>query len=494
MQTGYSSQEKDCLDSKAFTLDPQDKYLPPGARRSTTTASVIDQGKARLRNGFSTPLSRSSKHSGRPETPTALPPLVEDNSTPDKPQSLRSIFQSIRKSRSAGNGAKRPVSWHRKVFSRAGSSRKVLPSEDVPAVPKIPADIAAVSNAIADNVVSLPYRTAAGPQIIGSPLPLTEATGSLGSDQRPDSTTSTRDHQSLATHNQAFSASESLNATSRVLGASEPIPVLSSSGGRTCVSQPTTTRDMKSPEQSSPEHASDDCNDTSPHDQILRHADAGVERSQESNSKSNSNSNSNLNGLRHPLQGAEPEPRDSCASELASSYSESHLSSYATENNFSPGPASSVTNSGKISPIPSPPGTPATTDFADEDLLSWKHGTEEELFPYSLRPPSRTPPPPPPHLPSPAISKDLSPTDTIKAFYPSMSGFQGYSLPERELGSSLTLRKPETATVSHNSDRSLRRQNSKQDLVQSWNDGSEHHMSALAELIGDLGYLGELIK
>ncbi|KAL8997381.1 MAG: hypothetical protein Q9188_006337 [Gyalolechia gomerana] len=69
------------------------------------------------------------------------------------------------------------------------------------------------------------------------------------------------------------------------------------------------------------------------------------------------------------------------------------------------------------------------------------------------------------------------------------SGFQGYSIPEPEHASSLTLRKPASARFSPNLELS-----SSDHLVQSWNDGSVHGpTTTLDELVDDLGYLGKMI-
>ncbi|KAL8935427.1 MAG: hypothetical protein Q9216_005431 [Gyalolechia sp. 2 TL-2023] len=77
------------------------------------------------------------------------------------------------------------------------------------------------------------------------------------------------------------------------------------------------------------------------------------------------------------------------------------------------------------------------------------------------------------------------------AQFPS-SGFQGYSIPGSEhASSSLTLRKPASATFSPN-----RELSSNDQLVRSWNDGSAHGLpvTVLDELVGDdLGYLGKMI-
>lgn len=80
--------------------------------------------------------------------------------------------------------------------------------------------------------------------------------------------------------------------------------------------------------------------------------------------------------------------------------------------------------------------------------------------------------------------------------YRSSGGFEGYSLPEEEQSSVLTLRTFPIATFKSPNGDSLFSQQGSKDLVHSWNDGSEHriHMTALDELVEDLGYLGEIIN
>ena len=74
------------------------------------------------------------------------------------------------------------------------------------------------------------------------------------------------------------------------------------------------------------------------------------------------------------------------------------------------------------------------------------------------------------------------------------SGFQGYGLPEDEQASALTLRKlPSSGFLPIRNDATPAIQNSN-DVFQSWNANSSHHMSALEELVDDLGYMGQLIS
>ncbi|MCJ1481194.1 hypothetical protein MMC06_001350 [Schaereria dolodes] len=72
-------------------------------------------------------------------------------------------------------------------------------------------------------------------------------------------------------------------------------------------------------------------------------------------------------------------------------------------------------------------------------------------------------------------------------------GFDGYNLPEAEHGSALTLKNLETTGSRGSSHESHFAGKDGNDLVRSWNDGSEHNRGAMAELFKDLAYLGEMI-
>ncbi|KAL9611070.1 MAG: hypothetical protein Q9167_004282 [Letrouitia subvulpina] len=72
-------------------------------------------------------------------------------------------------------------------------------------------------------------------------------------------------------------------------------------------------------------------------------------------------------------------------------------------------------------------------------------------------------------------------------------GFQGYSLPDDEHASAITLRKHPSSIFSPVSHETTSTDQNRNDLIQSWNDGSHHPMSALQELVEDLGYLSQVI-
>jgi hypothetical protein len=74
-------------------------------------------------------------------------------------------------------------------------------------------------------------------------------------------------------------------------------------------------------------------------------------------------------------------------------------------------------------------------------------------------------------------------------------GFHGYSLPEADHASALTITNLETATSvsSPSEERVPFESKHRQQIIDAWNDGAEHHQSSMQELVDDLGYLGELI-
>ena len=161
-------------------------------------------------------------------------------------------------------------------------------------------------------------------------------------------------------------------------------------------------------------------------------------------------------------------------------------SSCATDETFSPEIPSWPAQSVPISPIQlSQPETPTMSEF-DDDATSWKRGSDSiDVDAVHLKAPSRAAPLPPPSSQAPTFANPFR-------IHASLSGFQGYSLPQNEQGSMHTLRKPASKTSFH-TDHPLRHQASSEDLVHSWNDGSEHRVTALEDLIDDHGYLGAFI-
>lgn len=159
----------------------------------------------------------------------------------------------------------------------------------------------------------------------------------------------------------------------------------------------------------------------------------------------------------------------------------SNSSSYSTSNLFSPGLAPGSVYTGGMSPYHlSQPDTPSVSEFGG-DLL--------ETVPCSNSEPRET------------LSKVHGPKNVcigstanlLDTQCPQLESFQGNSLSENDQASALTLREfPSTTLKSRGGGPPFDNRGSK-DLVHSWNDGSEHRITALEELVDDLGYLGELI-
>lgn len=150
------------------------------------------------------------------------------------------------------------------------------------------------------------------------------------------------------------------------------------------------------------------------------------------------------------------------------------VSSYTTNNIFSPGLASSSVYTGGMSPFHlSQPVTPSISDFG-EDALGGGLSSDTNYCDLLET-----------HGPWDASTSGLS----ARAY----AGFQEYSLSETDQSSVLTVRKDTNDNLESTGFGNPYRQHGSTDLVHSWNDGSEHRMTALEELVDDLGYLGELI-
>ena len=78
--------------------------------------------------------------------------------------------------------------------------------------------------------------------------------------------------------------------------------------------------------------------------------------------------------------------------------------------------------------------------------------------------------------------------------YVDASGFYGYSLPEAEHASVLTLRNLESAnSKSSGGEMSHFKPEHRDEIIRAWNDGAEHHKSAMQELVDDFDYLSKMI-
>ena len=148
-------------------------------------------------------------------------------------------------------------------------------------------------------------------------------------------------------------------------------------------------------------------------------------------------------------------------------------SNFSNDPSMSPCLDSSTAYTGPVSPCHlSQPETPLTTEFNRNELAQVQSSEHESAA----------------HLRN---GGGLEPghQDII---YPYPSGFQGYSLPPADQASVLTLRKsPVTAFVPDVESQFVKQGN--QDFVRSWDDGSEHLMTSMEELVNEMGYLGEVI-
>ena len=170
------------------------------------------------------------------------------------------------------------------------------------------------------------------------------------------------------------------------------------------------------------------------------------------------------------------------------------LASYAASANFSPYLGSNTNQSGVISPCHlSQPETPVMSDYGDElppflhdseSLAQMGSYTSSELDLHLTEPFSRARPPSPPRQQH----------DNMQTSHATWGGFQGYSLRDHDCASVNTIRKIPSFTLKSTDGASpFTPQSSKQEIAHSWDDVSEHHMTALGELVEDLGYLGKVI-
>lgn len=165
----------------------------------------------------------------------------------------------------------------------------------------------------------------------------------------------------------------------------------------------------------------------------------------------------------------------------AQSFSGSDFSSYSTSNLFSPDLAPGSVYTDAMSPYHlSQPDTPSISEFGGDFLETRIVSNSEPHVTLS-------------NVDGPQNVRIGSTSNLHDTQYPELDGFQGYSLSETEQASVLTLRKSPTTTLKSHGGGSPFGKQGRKDLVHSWNDGSEHRITALEELFDDLGYLGEMI-
>ena len=149
--------------------------------------------------------------------------------------------------------------------------------------------------------------------------------------------------------------------------------------------------------------------------------------------------------------------------------------SYRTSKNFSPGLASNNNMSDVMSHHRlSQPETPSASDYGGDFIDASTTKSASQM--HSIQ-----------------VCDDETGISGLPAMGSSSSvalqgepfrGFVGYNLPESDQGSTPTLKRLPNKSFS----------SSKHNQIHSWNDGSEHRMTALETLITDLGYLGKLIN
>ena len=480
-RTYSGNNSSDSLDSLVFTLDPRDKYLPPGVRRARTTSAI--QQRKTLPKSPRMPLTKTRSDLLPVEDPPQTSNSTRDGPTLRPQRSLISIFDKLRRTKSAGSSTPRATtSWHRKVLSRAGSraglsaesSKKATPPEDIPTVPQVPAHILSGSKSNSANM-SLPAAerpVACAP--ISHAASLIYATERLILSPEPNGPSNDEVAESFL-NQEAQMRNEILNTSLQgKFGApSKPRYVV----------QHAPVPEAREEDHSKPE----DHYPEAPEVRVLPeglipssvfHAAAAALR--------RSVSRDQVLGIGETTSAFYNEECGSTEHSNPAPGLNYANSSYATDESFSPNFASKSTQSGPMSPMQlSQPETPVMSDFGD-DAVSWKRGSDSlDVDAAYMKPPSRAPPLPPPSQP-PTFSNPFR----VQA---PLNGFQGYSIPQNEQGSTYTIKKPSSTTFDH-PEHPLHRQTSSKNLVSYWNDGSEHRMTALEELVDDLGYLGAFIK
>jgi hypothetical protein len=166
------------------------------------------------------------------------------------------------------------------------------------------------------------------------------------------------------------------------------------------------------------------------------------------------------------------------------SFSGSASSSYCTNENFSPGLAP---NQDFLDALPqyhlSQPETPSISEYG-EDLLESLTESESQLQSVQVRDEEA-------EIANLHGIAHHGAANMYDAAYPD---FFSYQLPQPEQGSNMTLKTLPSNPLSTSEGHRRYGSKSIHDQVRSWNDGSEHRMTALEALVNDLGYLGELIN
>ena len=460
-------------------MNPQDKYLPSGVRRASTT-SAVHARKASL-----PATSRPTAQAQRDGTAKAeiVPQRSQNVLTLERQRSLLSVFYQMRQTRSAGSNAKSNLAWPRKIFSRAGKPTKQGVPDPVPEMTKPPNRAVSSSPTRIWDGSKLPNR-----------LPTTAITASRAPTAfminlaNPQNNNHTLPQLSFSDHNPLITANEGEQRFNDEAATSSVRNIETSfwSSHHHPVEQLGDTLSYPA----SP--AADKMNVMALSDRLGR-LDLAPDVSKTVKDPTQMRLNEQKPGL-----DAVPMTDLFGSVELdfyspKNGYPES-LASYAASANFSPCLGSNTTQSGKMSPCHlSQPETPVMSEFGDELPPTLHHldslAPLDECFSSDLdhslaRRSSKVGPPGLMHPQGRDLQKQNGTLD----------GFQGYGLPNHDQSSVPTIRKVPSLTCKEIDGTSpFARPKSKQDLINSWNDGSEHHMTALGELVDDLGYLGKLI-
>ena len=467
------------FDSAVFTLDPKDKYLSPGVRRATTTSAVHSR-KVRL-TPKTRPMMRAQRHSSTgAEAGPRTSRTTEAHLTLERQRSLLSVFHRMRQTRSAGSNANSHPVRSRKIFSRAGQRTKQGMPDPLLGTPKLldhgvdpPPTKIRGGLGMSIGLPSTAVNTERAPSalmvnITGSKYEVRPLEQLASSDNSQSSIPNERIEDGYAT------SSIQNSETSFESSCFTPLRKLKDS-----VSHITTT-------------ATNEWNDMALSDHLGRLN--LVPDAEETLAKSAKL----LPEKKIALVNAVPSTETFGLFELNLNspkygYAES-LASYATSANFSPCLASNTTPGGPMSPCHlSQPETPVMSDFGDEFLppvrdsespAQMRRSSGSDLDLLLARPSSRLVLP---HPPQPQAGPTQKPHSVA-------GGFQGYSLPDHDQASVHTIRKIPSIPLKKTDGASpLSHQASRHNLVHSWNDGSEDRVTALGELVDDLGYLGEMI-
>lgn len=457
------------LDCQVFTLDPQDKYLRTGVRRASTTSAVharkaglpattraLDQAQRNGPNGAAV-VSQTSKR-----TQSVL------NS--ERRCSLLSVFHQMRQTRSAGSNAKSNLAWPRKIFSRDRKPSRQVASDAVPETAKQHNRALSPSPTRNQDGSESPNRLPTAVPMYRAP---TAFIVELASSDHSQSIPPNKRKQGFEDENATFSVRKS--ETSSLSSYHTPIEQL-----RDTLSYLASTAADERDVMVLRDHL----------DQLNLAPD--VVKTFTYPTKMPLDEPTTLLNATPPTDLFGSLTLDSQSPKC--DYAES-LASYAASANFSPCLASNTTYSEMMSPCHlSQPETPIMSEFGDELLPTLRNSesfaqmgqcTGSDLG-LSLAKPSESGAGQPNVL--------LPQGGDMQTSHATLDGYQGYSLPNHNHAyvpavrerPSLTFRQADGAS-------SFDQQKTKQDLVHSWNDGSQHHMTALGELVDDLGYLGKMI-